>query len=211
MEEKKEVKFGKKKITQQGIVLLGAIVGLFIIVFILFLTIPSTDAFDFTVRLFALWGYLAIAIATLMTPFLKEIYKNFGRPFIKIHHLFAAIGLACATLHPVLFAIEMSNWRVFIPDFSSWYNFWRLGGRPALILLYVAIIGVLIRKNIKKYWRAIHALMYVVLLLGFVHGVIIGTDFANIGIMIIFSIIFASSVLAFIYKRYLMIKSKKKK
>lgn len=210
MEPKKEI-ISSKKITKQGMMLIGIIIGLFLIIFILFLTIPSTDVFDFTVRLFALWGYLAIAIATLMTPFLKEIYKNFGRPFIKIHHIFAAIGLACATLHPVLFAIEMSNWLVFIPDFSSWYNFWRLGGRPALILLYVAILGVVIRKNIKKYWRTIHALMYVVLLLGFVHGVIIGTDFANIGILIIFSVIFAVSMLAFIYKRYLTIKSRKKK
>jgi DMSO/TMAO reductase YedYZ heme-binding membrane subunit len=60
-------------------------------------------------------------------------------------------------------------------------------------------------------WRPIHALMYFVLLLGFVHGVIIGTDFANLGILIIYSILFGATVLGFIYKRIQQIQSKKKR
>ncbi|MBD3353671.1 MAG: hypothetical protein GF364_19460 [Candidatus Lokiarchaeota archaeon] len=201
----------KKSIKKEGYIILSGIIGLFVIILILFLTTPIVDPFDFFIRIFALLGFYSISIATLLTPFLKQIYQAFGKPFLKIHHIFAAIGIACATLHPLVFAIDVMNPAVFIPDFSSWYKFWLLAGRPALILIYVSIVAVLIKKHIKKYWRAIHALMYIVLLMGLVHGIMIGTDFSNIGIQIIFNGLFIASILGFVYKRMQKAKMKKRK
>jgi len=189
-------------VDKKGYIVLGGIMGLYLIIFVLFLTNPSDDYYSFFVRLFALTGLYGLLIATLMTPFLKEIYQIFGKPFLKIHHTFAALGIAGATLHPVVFALDVSDLTVFIPDTSSWLAFWELAGRPALILIYIAVVAVLIKSKMKGYWRAVHSLMYVVLIFVMVHGILIGTDFENIGILVIYSLLFLGVVFGFVYKRY---------
>jgi DMSO/TMAO reductase YedYZ heme-binding membrane subunit len=190
----------QNQISQNGMIILTGIGLLFLVVTIIKITISPTSAYQFFIRLFGLWGFIALAIATIMTPFLKEIGKTFGKPFLKMHHLFGIGGLILITLHPVTLAIQRMNLAIFLPDFSSWYQFWLLGGRPALILLYIALIGVVLRKKIKV-WRGIHTLMYLMLFIGYVHGILIGTDFQNVGIVIIFSLLMAASIGALILKR----------
>jgi hypothetical protein len=189
-----------KKITKKGFAVL-------IFTGIIFIAVPALQAvffiygtLNFFIRLFALWGYLFMAIAAMMSPFIKEINQFFGRPFIKIHHIFAFAGLCLITLHPVLFAIYSSTTTVFVPIFSSWYDFWLFAGRPSLIILYIALIAILFRRKIKP-WRIIHALMHLMLLLGFVHGVLIGTDFAVKAVLIIYSVLFAGVIASFTLKR----------
>jgi len=152
-----------------------------------------------------------LSIATIMTPFLKEITKLFGKPFIKIHHIFAVFGLASATIHPVTYSIQAQNILVFIPSFASWYDFWSLAGRPALPIIYVALIAVLLRNQIQNYWRPVHALMYIVLFFGIVHGNLIGTDFQNIVILIIFNSLFGAAIVTFILKRLQQYQLKKRR
>ena len=57
--------------------------------------------FDLTIRLLALNGFLALSIAAILTPFIKEVTLFFKKSFIKVHHYFAAAGLLLITLHPV--------------------------------------------------------------------------------------------------------------
>jgi DMSO/TMAO reductase YedYZ heme-binding membrane subunit len=106
------------------------------------------------------------------------------------------------TLHPVIFAISKMDISVFIPDFSSWISFWELAGRPALILIYVATIAAILRKRIQKYWRVFHVLNYIALLFVYIHGVLIGTDFQNLGILILSSAMLIFSFSSFALKRY---------
>jgi len=188
-------------ITRKGYYALGAIIALYIVILVLFLMVSISLDYNFFVRFFALTGFYMLAIAALLTPFMRQVYQEFGKSFQDVHHIFAAIGLATATLHPIIFAIEVSDITVFIPDLSSWYAFWSLGGRQALILIYIATIAAFIRGKIPKYWKSIHALMYLVLLFALVHGYLIGTDFENIGIQIIFTALFLASLGALIYKR----------
>ncbi len=188
-------------ISRKGYYALGGIVGLYIVVLVFFLMIPSPSYYNFLIRFFALTGFYTLAIAALLTPFMKQIYQEFGRAFQDIHHIFAAVGLASATLHPVIFAIQVSDLSVFLPDLSSWYAFWLFGGRQALILIYVATLAALMRRKIPKYWKSIHLLMYLVLLFVLVHGFLIGTDFRNFGIQIIFTSLFVAALGALIYNR----------
>ena len=109
----------KKTITKRGYAVLAVIVIFFIAVLLLIVFIQRFTPLIFFVRLFGLWGYLALAIAAIMTPFLKEIYKNFGKPFIKIHHIFAFIGLGLISLHPIFFSILAKTANVFIPVFLT--------------------------------------------------------------------------------------------
>jgi hypothetical protein len=183
---------------------------LFIVVFILFLLTPIFDAFSFFIRLGALFGFTAMFIATTMSPFMVQLYKIFGKPFVKLHHIYSIFGLIMVTLHPVVFAISKLNILVFIPDVSSWIAFWELAGRPAIYLIYIASLAAVLRTKTKKYWRFFHYLNYVALIFAYVHGVLIGTDFQNPGIFILFTVMLVISIGTFGYKRYQTYQRKQK-
>ncbi|MFX1303464.1 MAG: ferric reductase-like transmembrane domain-containing protein [Promethearchaeota archaeon] len=195
---------------KEAIYIISATLSLYILILVLFLLTPFTDGFNFIIRFGAIFGFTSMFIATMMTPFVVRLYKIFGKPFVKIHHLFSITGLILITLHPVAFAIWKLDITVFLPDFTSWYGFWSLGGRLALILIYIAVLGALLRKKIKKNWRIIHILNYVALFLAYIHGVLIGSDFQNIGIHIIFTIMIILSFTTLFFKRYISFKRKRK-
>jgi len=181
-------------------------------VIIAVLALPNAIDVDLTrsaVRFFGLYGYLFLSVTVLVTPFLREVTQAFGKTFLKVHHSFAVLGLVLITLHPVFNALEFSL-SVFVPRFDSWDIFWLFAGRPAFILIYVAVFAVSLRAKAPKYWRAFHALMYVVLLLGIAHANLIGNDFQNLGVMLIFNALFIASLAGFAFKRYRSYQLKRK-
>jgi len=190
-----------------GIVMLLGIIALAVIIAVLVLPealpeVAEEGPVHLLVRLSGLYGFLFLGVATLITPFLKEITQAFGKPFLRIHHAFSILGIVFITLHPVFNAIQRLNLSVFVPRFDSWITFWRLAGRPAFIILYIALFAAFLRAKAPKYWRPFHALMYIVLLFGIVHANLIGDDFGNVGIMIIFNALFLASIAVFAIKRF---------
>ncbi|WP_292519004.1 hypothetical protein [Methanoculleus sp.] len=192
-----------------GMLVAAVILALYALVAAVVLTTPYEDPFRVIARLLALWGFLALSIATILTPFLREIMKVFGRPFLAVHHIFAAVGLLLPTLHPVTLALRSMNPALFIPVFSPWERFWLNAGRPALYLLYIAFAAVVLRKYIPKYWRWVHGLMYVVLFFAVVHGNLIGTDFEDPIIWTLFNTLFVLVVAAFLLKRWQKMQKKR--
>jgi len=176
------------------------IMVLYAAVCIIFLTGPYSGVFSFFVRLFALFGFTSLSVAAMMSPFLKEISSYFGKPSIRIHHIFAYTGLALITAHPVMNAIQAGDISVFLPVFSSWTGFWIYAGRLALIFLYIGLLAILIRRKIRP-WRILHMIVYLVLFLAFIHALLIGTDLDSSGMVIIFSILMSLVFLSFILKR----------
>ncbi|KUL00142.1 MAG: Uncharacterized protein XE10_1539 [Methanoculleus marisnigri] len=81
-----------------GVLLAAVVLALYAITAAVVLTAPYGDPFNVIARLTALWGFLALAIAAILTPLLREIMMVFGRPFLAVHHTFAAIGLLLPTL-----------------------------------------------------------------------------------------------------------------
>jgi predicted ferric reductase len=189
---------------REGAVFLLGITALAVIIASLFLSSAGEEELaHLAVRFFGLYGYLFLSVATLTTPFLREVTQAFGKPFLKVHHSFSILGIVFITLHPVFNAIEHLSLSVFVPRFDLWdIPFWRLAGRPAFIILYVAVLAAILRTKAPKYWRAFHALMYIVLLFGIVHANLIGDDFQNLGIMIVFNALFLASLASFALKRY---------
>ena len=192
---------------REGAVVLLGIIALAVIIALLVLPealpeIAEEESIHVFVRLFGLYGFLFLSVATLITPFLSEITQAFGKPFLKVHHVFSVLGIVFITLHPVFNAVQRLSLSVFVPRFDSWETFWRLAGRPAFIILYIALLAAILRAKAPKYWRPFHALMYVVLLFGIVHANIVGDDFENLGIMIIFNALFLASIASFALKRY---------
>jgi DMSO/TMAO reductase YedYZ heme-binding membrane subunit len=143
-----------------------------------------------------------LAVATAITPFIKEVTVYFGQPFMRVHHALAVLGVVFATLHPVFFALQRVNILVFLPRFDSWIVFWELAGRPALYIIYIASAAALLRRMFPRYWRYFHALMYVVLIFVIVHANLIGTDFQNLAIMVVLNALFVVAISALILKRY---------
>jgi len=169
-----------------GVVFLLGIAVLAVIIALL--ALPNAVDVDLTrsaVRFFGLYGFLFLSVATLVTPFLREVTQAFGRPFLKVHHGFAVLGVVFITLHPVFNAIEF-NLSVFVPNFASWMAFWRLAGRPAFILIYVAVFAVFLRAKA----------------FGIAHANLIGHDFQNLGIPLVFNALFIASLAGFVFKRY---------
>ncbi|MEM2108197.1 MAG: hypothetical protein QXL10_02810 [Candidatus Bathyarchaeia archaeon] len=190
---------------REGLIFLLGIAALATAITVLFLSSTAeAEPVRLAVRFFGLHGYLFLSVATLTTPFLKEITQALGKPFLKIHHSFSILGIVLITLHPVFNAVERFSLSVFVPNFSSWDTFWRLAGRPAFILFYIAISAAILRANAPKYWRFFHALIYAVLIFGIVHANLIGTDFKNPGILLIYNGLFAASFVGFALKRYRM-------
>jgi predicted ferric reductase len=199
-------------IKKKGYYLIVLVALLFIWVISLFFLTPIKSVSDFFTRFAVLLGYTCLFLATLMTPFMKQLYQLYGKPFIKIHHYFSISGIILITIHPISFAIEVGSIAVFIPRFDSWIVFWELAGRPALYIIYVAVLAVILRKQLsQKVWRILHGLNYVALIFGYIHGVLIGTDFKNLGILITFTIMIILTFAVLIYKRYLKYKVKRRK
>lgn len=220
---------------KEGYFLIAGVVLLNLLVIILFvINNPFDDTpflddnlFNFFVRLFSLLGLVALFVSSMFTPFQKELYQMFKKPFIKIHHSTTISGLVLITLHPVTFAISkaldsgfVEGLKVFLPVFTTAYDFWSLAGRPALIIFYIALIGVLIRKSLKKGWRWIHGLNYIALVFGVIHGILIGSDFYNFQdpiipsrfiITILFLLMTITTIATFTIKRMRMSKRTKGK
>ena len=153
----------------------------YLIVLILFLIpvfVVLSEEISFSlytiIRLTALLGFISLALAAILNLNKKMVKKLFGKPFLKVHHYFAFTGLVLITVHPFLYAFLAQSYGVFIPVFSSVYEFLEYGGRVAFILIYIAFIAALLRSALKGRWKLIHVLMYPALIIAAFHANLIG-------------------------------------
>ena len=129
-----------------GAIFLLGITVLAVVIAILFLTrAAEADTLRSSVRFFALYGYLFLSVTVLVTPFLREVTQAFGRPFLKVHHSLAVLGVVFITLHPVFNAVERLSLSVFMPRFDSWNLFWLLAGG----LAYTGGLGFYVAKRLR--------------------------------------------------------------
>jgi predicted ferric reductase len=138
---------------------------------------PYGSPLNWLIRGTALMGYLAIFLSIVSSAYVRQVYRVFGRPFVKVHHILSVMGLVLLTLHPLGAAIDAASPSVFLPRFDSWVVFLELGGRPAWYLVAAASLAAVLRRSIGQNWRVVHFLNYAAFLLGTVHAAMIGTDF----------------------------------
>lgn len=182
----------------------AALVALSIIAIIISLGIYDFPRYSI-IRGAALFGYLAVFLASLSSFFMRELTRFFGRPFIRIHHIIAVTGLVVLVVHALFNAWYSETLGVFIPKFDSLIYFFEHGGRPALWLILIASLIALLRNSIGDYWRLIHRLNYVAFLLATFHALSLGTDFRYVGMKIIATIMAAVLVVVYVLKRTRMI------
>lgn len=171
----------------------------FELIFIAF-QLPYENEYQLGIRVTGLVGFASLFASVIFIDFLVEIDEN-GKKKLLYHHLFSIIGIVLITLHPVILAIDKANLAVFIPKFNSWMSFWKLAGSLSLILLYIGFLsGVLIRLY-KKSYKLVHMIVYIALFFGLVHEYLIGTDFQNPFVTIVFVLLYLMAVYIFINKR----------
>ncbi len=184
--------------------------GLIFFIYLLPITIVFINGFDSLLQLLrritALTGISSLFVAILLSLLVRQSRQIFGVGYLKIHHYFSISGLVLITSHPVIMAIDFGTTSLFIPDFSSWNSFLVNAGRPALYLIYVAAIAALLRRNIAKYWRYLHSLLYPAFIFGAIHGMLSGSDMKNDILYIFFIGMIIAVTIAFFYRRYLNFK-----
>lgn len=186
----------------KGALLLAGIIALAVLVGLLILPSFAGNSLYSFVGALALYGYLFVSLTALTTPFLKELVLAIGKPFLKIHHTFAVLGVVFITLHPIFYAINSLSFSVFIPNFDNWTVFWTFAGKPAFYIFYVAVFAAVLRKKAPMHWLPFHTLMYVVLFFGIIHANLLGINFQNMGIAAIYDALFAASMAGLALKRY---------
>jgi sulfoxide reductase heme-binding subunit YedZ len=162
---------------------------------------PYGSPLNWLIRGAALMGYMAIFLSAVSSAYMRQVYRTFGRPFIKVHHILSVSALVLVTLHPLGAAIDAASPSVFLPRFDSWTTFLELGGRPAWYLVAVASLVAVLRKSIGRNWRTIHFLNYVAFLLATVHAILIGTDMQYTIVKVVAAVLALVIVFIFIQKR----------
>jgi methionine sulfoxide reductase heme-binding subunit len=160
------------------------------------------DFFELFRRITGLMGIISLFVAIILSSLVKQSKQIFGVAYLKVHHFFSIMGLVLITLHPIIMAIDFGTTGIFIPNFSSWNAFLTNGGRLAIYLIYIATLSAILRRNIAKYWRYFHALLYPAFLLGAIHAMFQGSDLRSISLYTLFVIMIALVIVNFICKRY---------
>jgi len=186
---------------KEGLLFVGISLILFLELFILTFLYSYEDLYQFGIRLTAMIGFASLFVSVIMSDFFEEFDEN-GKKNLIYHHSFSIIGIVLITLHPVIFAVYKSDIGIFLPKFDSWIIFWELAGRPSLILLYIGFVSGFLLRAYKKSWRGVHMIVYIALFFGLVHGYLIGTDFQNPFVTLLFVLMFLVSIYVLIDKRF---------
>ncbi|PKL59640.1 MAG: hypothetical protein CVV33_06795 [Methanomicrobiales archaeon HGW-Methanomicrobiales-4] len=151
-------------------------------------------------RFCGLFGFLSLSLGAIMNLLKKEIKTTLGQPFINVHHIFVLTGLVLITIHPVLFALSIRDFSVFIPDTSSVLSFLTNGGRVAIILIYIGFLAAVFRSALKGRWVQIHRFMYLALIFGVIHANLLGQDLSDPIIRILYNVLAGVVILTGILK-----------
>lgn len=172
----------------------------YILVFAVIMNTHPSDLLNTGLRFCGLFGFLSLSLGAIMNLLKKEIKVILGQPFINVHHIFVLTGLVLITIHPVLFALSIRDFSVFIPDTSSILSFLTNGGRVAIILIYVGFLAAVFRSALKGRWVQIHRIVYLALILGIIHANLLGEDLPEPIIRIVYNAIAGVVILTGIIK-----------
>jgi sulfoxide reductase heme-binding subunit YedZ len=137
---------------------------------------PSDYTLYTAIRAAAMLGYIYVFFSCLSSAFVRELTRHFGRPYLKIHHTLATVGLTLLTVHGAAAAWDSQSIAVFLPRFGSPEGFLSWGGPPAYWLIWIAVAAAAARLSIGVRWRVLHWLNYIAFMLASAHALMIGSD-----------------------------------
>jgi methionine sulfoxide reductase heme-binding subunit len=122
-------------------------------------------------------GYQALFLAIVSAAHPAFVQKLFGRPFLRLHHWLATIGLCLLTVHGLAIAVDFATAQVLAPRFDSARAFLQWGGSVSLYLLLALTAASFLKRGFRGRWRSLHLLSYLAFYLATLHGLLLGIDF----------------------------------
>ena len=156
-----------------------------------------SPSFNTAIRIFALYT-ITIVFLNIMTgsfrPLLVKAFK--AKTMLRFHNTTGLVGFSLAVVHGLLVII-----------YGFWPGFSKLGP-VAIYILTVTTFTVLLRKYLKKSWRWIHRLNYVVFLVGLIHAFQVGNDVVYGGLFLrVMLFVYAALVaVGFVYRSQLALR-----
>ncbi len=155
----------------------------------------SADALWTALRIAALEAFTLIFLG-IVTGSFRSFFNRLTKPR-RVQYLHTAVGVggfSVAAAHGICaFVFGIAGYR---PG-AVWV------GPAALALLAAVIVTALLRTRLKRYWRWVHRLNYVIFAAILVHGLMLGTDLLSALALKVFVGICAVVVLAGLVKRTL--------
>ena len=154
-----------------------------------------------TLRILALYA-ITVLFLNIMTgsfrPLLAKAFK--AKALFRFHNITGVAGFCLALTHGIL-----------VIAYGLWPGFSKLGP-VALYILAATTFTVLMRKFLKKSWRWIHRLNYVVFLVALIHAFQAGSDLYDGTFLKAVLFVYAALVAAgFVYRLQLLIRQSMKK
>ncbi len=159
---------------------------------------------DYGVTLSGIIAYTMISLQFVLAARIEWIEKPFGFPAVlRFHKTMAVVATLFVFVHMTFLVWSRGNWNLILNPWASWPI--QLGRVAVVSLLTIIAISFgrrLIPIN-NSDWRWFHnALAWLILILGFVHSMVMGTSFENPMFAVIWTGYFAMAFLAWTWRRY---------
>jgi predicted ferric reductase len=122
-------------------------------------------------------GFSLLCLQVVLTGRFHTLDRPFGLDVVtQFHQKMALVALSLLVLHPVLIAVEHRSLALFGLQMPWQVNL----GKGALLLLVLGVLFALFFARMRvdvNVWRWLHKGMILVVVLGFVHGLVIGPHF----------------------------------
>jgi len=157
----------------------------------------SSDALWNGLRFVALEAFTLVFIDIVIgafRPFTARVFK--GRTVQRAHVAIALLGFALGLSHGIMaFAFGIAGYATA----AVWV------GPAVLVTLVVVILTALTRKRLRRSWRWIHRLNYLIFAAVLVHGLILGYDLRNEMFLKVWFALYAAVVaVGFVYRMTLL-------
>ena len=134
-------------------------------------------------KLFGLYAAVLLWYQAISTLLKNTSYTNLLRQWTFLRHrILGSLTLLAVIMHIVCFVTAVSlrkgtiAWGLLLPDFRDFYHIAITIGLTGFIISLVAIAAVVFKRRLPKVWRVIHRGMIMVVILGLIHGYLIGTE-----------------------------------
>lgn len=148
----------------------------------------------------ALLGFALLALQVALTARLRVVDAPFGLDVVmRFHKGMAVLAGILLVLHPFLLALGGHGWHLFTLGAG-----WRVNlGQVGLALLVLLILFALLFKKLGveyQVWRCSHKAAIVVVVVGFLHSMAIGSDLRNAGMKVYWWLLLGMAVGIFVFR-----------
>lgn len=161
-------------------------------------------------RVAGLYAIVFLFFQVLIGAFIDKLRLLFGTKILQVHIVQGTVSLLVIITHPLMFFLLNFQTSSFVssifllsPRFSTVVEKYESFGKIAFLLLMIAILAGLFRKNkyIKKHWRKFHYLNYVAFAFVIVHSYFLGSDSRIAPFVFLYPLFVSALVVAVVYRR----------